>query len=71
MAAGETAVVRFNAMTASNNPHTAPRLTRNSARSAKANTKKNVSELLERLGREFQAIAKTCEGIAEAIDTDL
>jgi hypothetical protein len=68
--AGETAVVRSNATTPPNNPHTALRLTRHSARSAKANSKKTVGKLVERLGREFQAIAKTCEGIAEAINMD-
>ena len=42
-----------------------PRPTRKSTRATKANSKK---ELFARLGKEFSAIAKTCEEISGALD---
>jgi len=45
-----------------------PKGMRKSARTTKANSKKDISELLAWLGQEFGAIAKTCEEISESID---
>jgi hypothetical protein len=45
-----------------------PKATRKSARSAKANSKKDVGELFTQLSKEFQAISKMCEEIADMID---
>jgi len=41
---------------------------RRSTRSARANSKKDVGELFGQLAKEFQAISKTCEEIADIID---
>ena len=51
-----------------NLPPNVARPTRRSTRTARVNTRKNVGELFQRLGREFQAVAKTYEEIAGAID---
>ena len=40
--------------------------TRRSTWTAKSDTKKDMAELFKRLGKEFEAISKTCEEIAEA-----
>jgi hypothetical protein len=62
--------VRFDGIMVPNNPRPAPRPTRKSTRSTKANPKSEMGALYERLGREFQAIAKTYADIAEASNTD-
>jgi len=60
-ASGSSSQVRFEGITI-------PKGTRKSARTTKANSKKDASELLARLGREFGAIAKTCEELSESMD---
>ena len=44
------------------------RATRRSARTTKANSKKDIHELFEQLGQEFGAVTKTCEEIMEAFE---
>jgi hypothetical protein len=74
--AGGTAHVRFDSAATTSNTRPAPKPTRRSTRAAKTNpkvednSKLDVSELFERLGQEFHAIAKTCETIAEAINSN-
>ncbi|KIM74956.1 hypothetical protein PILCRDRAFT_14020 [Piloderma croceum F 1598] len=64
-----TSGVRFDGVMVPKPPQPTHRATRKSTQSAKANnSKKSTSELFERLGQEFQAIAKTCEEISEALD---
>jgi hypothetical protein len=64
-----TSGVRFDGVMVPKPPQPTHRATRKSTRSAKVNnSKKSTSELFERLGQEFQAIAKTCEEISEALD---
>ena len=46
----------------------APKATRNCTRAAKANSKKDIHELFDRLGQEFGAVGKTCEEIAESFE---
>jgi hypothetical protein len=66
-ASGSSARVRFNSVTLPKGQAPA-RVTRNLTRSTKANSEKTMSELFEQLGREYQAIAKTCEAMSEACD---
>ena len=68
LASGGSSHVRFDGVLLNKPPHPAPRATRKSTRAAKANSKKGIRELFERLGEEFQAVAKTCEEISEALD---
>jgi hypothetical protein len=63
MASGSSTQVRFDGIMVP--PVKAPR---RSTRSAKANSKKDINELFERLGQEFGAVAKTCKDIAETIE---
>lgn len=65
-----SAQVRFHSVTIPKSAPPAPKATRRSARNTKASSKKGVSELFERLGQEFQAVAKTFDDLAEAMNTD-
>ena len=66
MASGASAQVRFDGVVVPNNQCT--RTTRKSTRTTKATSKKDVNGLFAHLGQEFQAIAKTCEDIMEALN---
>ena len=61
-----TSQVRFNGVVVPPGPPA--RATRKLTCAAKANGKKDMRELFERLGQEFGAVAKTCEDIAELCD---
>ena len=63
-ASGGPSRVRFDSITVL----PASRATRNSTRAAKANSKKDIHELFERLGHEFGAVARTCEEIYETFE---
>jgi hypothetical protein len=63
MASGSSAQVRFDGIMVP-----PVKATRRSTRSAKANSKKDIHELFERLGQEFGAVAKTCKDIAEVFE---
>jgi hypothetical protein len=63
---GASSQVRFDGIVVPPAPVIRP--TRKSTRTAKANSKKDLRELFERLGQEFGAVAKTCEDIAEAFE---
>ena len=65
-----SAQVRFDSVMIPKSLPPAPKATRRSTRGTKANSKKGVSELFERLGQEIHAVAKTCEDLAEAINKD-
>jgi hypothetical protein len=65
---GGSAHVRFDGVILNKPSQPAPKATRKSTRSTKANSKKGASELFERLGQEFKAISKTCEEISEALE---
>lgn len=67
LGSGRSAHVRFDGVIL-NKSQANPRTTRKSTRATRANTKKGVSELFERLGQEFKAVAKTCEEISGALD---
>jgi len=45
-----------------------PKGMRRSTRSTKANLKKEVNKLFERLGQEFSTVLKTCAEIAKAFE---
>ena len=66
-ASGSSARVWFNSVMLPKGQAPA-RVTRNSTRSTKANSKKSMSELFAQLGREYQDIAKTCEAMSEVCD---
>ena len=68
LTSGGSSQVQFDDVILTKPPHPAPRATRKSTRAAKANSKKGMRELFERLGEEFQAVTKTCEEIADALD---
>jgi len=59
--------VRFDGVMVTKPPPPITRATRKLTRS-KANTKKSTSELFEWLGKEYQAIAKTCAELSESFD---
>jgi hypothetical protein len=64
-----TSQVRFDGVMVPPAPPAPPaRATRKSTRTAKANGKKDMRELFERLGQELGAAAKTCEDISELCD---
>jgi len=67
-ASASSSRVRFDGVELHDRRDIAPKPTRRSARSAKANTKKDVGQLFGQLAKEFEAIAKTCEEIAQATD---
>jgi hypothetical protein len=58
-------MARFDGVVLTPNP---PQASRYSTRAAKVNSKKDVSELFQRLGQEFQAVTKTLEEIAGALE---
>lgn len=72
--AGRAPHVRFEGAAGTSNTRPAPKPIRRSTRNPKANAKNEddskpgVDELFVKLGQEFQAIAKTCETIAETIN---
>ena len=63
LAAGSSSQVRFDGVAVP-----PARVTRRSARTTKANSKKEIHELFEWLGQEFGVVTKTCEEIAEAFE---
>jgi hypothetical protein len=63
-----SARVRFDGVEVQSKPTPPPMATRRSARSAKATPKKDVGDLFAQLAKEYQAISKTCEEIADNID---
>lgn len=67
-ASGSSSRVRFDGVEVNNKSNPAPKATRRSTRAAKANSKSDVGELFGQLAKEFQAMSKTCEKIAEAMD---
>ena len=60
--------IRFDGVEVQDKSTSPPKATRKSAWSAKANSKKDVGELFTQLSKEFQAISKMCEEIADMID---
>jgi mevalonate pyrophosphate decarboxylase len=66
-ASGSSSRVRFDGVELADKSSNTPKATRRSARSSKANSKKDVGELFSQLAREYQAISKTCEEIADAV----
>ncbi|KIM81700.1 hypothetical protein PILCRDRAFT_786567 [Piloderma croceum F 1598] len=67
-ASGSLSRVRFDGVELNDREDVAPKPTRQSTRAAKANAKKDVGHLFGQLAKEFQAMSKTCEQIAEAMD---
>jgi hypothetical protein len=65
-ASGVSAQVQFDGVVMHNNQCT--RATRKSMQTTRVTSKKDINRLFERLGQEFQAIVKTCEDIAEALN---
>ena len=67
LGSGRSAHVHFDSMIL-NKPQATPQTTRKLMRATRANTKKGVCKLFERLGQEFKAVAKTCEEISGALN---
>jgi hypothetical protein len=67
-AASSSSRVRFDGVEVQGKSTPPPKSIRRSARSAKANSKKDVGELFGQLAKEYQAISKTCQEIADNIE---
>ena len=67
-ASGSSSRIRFDGMELHNKSNPAPKATRRSTRTTKANSKKEVGELFGQLVKEFQAMSRTCEEIVEAME---
>jgi len=67
-ASGSSSRVRFDGVELHDKSNPAPKATRRSTRTTKANSKKEVGELFGQLAKEFQAMSRTCEEIAEAME---
>lgn len=60
--------VWFDSVMVTKPPQPMPRATKKSMQSSKANSKKSTSELFAQLGKEYQAIVKTCEELLKLFD---